>query len=150
MPDKTSNIDSRNIESGNPIPCENYCDQPYVVVLPSGTWLCVMTTGAGLESKPGQHIVSTTSDDYGATWSPLIDVESADDFMSSWATPLLVPGGRVYAFYNYNFDGKASQTGGWLTYRYTDDGGLSWSPERYRVPMRITERDRTNDSSGEY
>ncbi|MBT3273110.1 MAG: hypothetical protein HN368_08160 [Spirochaetales bacterium] len=141
---------SRNIESGNLIPCENYCDQPYIVVLPSGAWLCVMTTGSGLESKPGQHIVSTTSSDYGVSWSELIDVESADDFMSSWATPLLVPGGRVYAFYNYNFDGKASQTGGWLVYRYTDDGGLTWSSRRHRVPMRITERDRTNDSSGEY
>jgi hypothetical protein len=141
-------MDFRNIENGSIIPCENYCDQPYTVVLPSGNWLCVMTTGPGLESKTGQHVVATISEDRGATWSELIDIEPSCDKMTSWATSLLVPGGRVYAIYCYDFDGKSSSVGGWLVYRYTDDGGRTWSRSRYRIPIRETKRDRTNDVGG--
>jgi len=39
--------DPRNIRTGHVIPDEGYCDQPYVVVLDDGTWLCTMTTGPG-------------------------------------------------------------------------------------------------------
>jgi len=45
-----------NIATGHEIPSEGYCDQPYVVKLPDGTWLCVMTTGAGEEGHHDQHI----------------------------------------------------------------------------------------------
>jgi hypothetical protein len=36
-----------DIATGAEIPSEGYCDQPYVVKLPDGTWLCTMTTGKG-------------------------------------------------------------------------------------------------------
>jgi hypothetical protein len=71
--------------------------------------------------------------------------------------PLLTPSGRVYAFYNYNGDristlGKRKNirddTFGWYVYKYTDDGGRTWSKRRYRLPVRVTACDRTNDWKG--
>ena len=69
--------DSRNITSGFEIPKEGYVDQPYIVVTNDGNWLCVLTTGRGVEGEPGQHIVATISRDKGRTWSPLSDIEPA-------------------------------------------------------------------------
>ncbi len=140
--------DFRNVELGRPIPKENYCDQPYVVKTRDGAWLCVLTTGPGLESRKGQHVVATISSDRGETWSPLIDIEPASDHMSSWVTPLIVPGGRVYAFYCYDHDLQSAPHGGWMAYRYSDDSGRSWS-QRHRVPLRLTRKDRENISGGE-
>jgi len=55
--------DLRNIKTGLPIPKEGYVDQPYVVVTNDGNWLCVLTTGSGVEGEPGQHVVATISSD---------------------------------------------------------------------------------------
>lgn len=148
--------DWRNVAAGLPIPDEGYCDQPYVVITRDGAWLCVMTTGPGREGQRGQHVVSTTSKDRGRTWSKPVDIEPSNGPEASWATPLVTPAGRVYVFYDYNGDGVDSLRGkparadmlGWYVYRYSDDGGLSWSDDRYRVPVRETACDRTNDWSG--
>ena len=142
--------DPRNIGTGTEIPKENYVDQPYIVVTDDGNWLCALTTGPGLESHGGQHVVATISADKGHSWSELIDIESATERMSSWVTPLVVLGGRVYAFYDYDYDGRATQHGGWLCFRFSDDNGRTWSGQRYRVPLRITRRDLTNDCGGEH
>jgi len=139
--------DRRNVETGLPIPKENYCDQPYVVKTRDGAWLCVLTTGPGLESRDGQHVVATISSDHGKSWTPLIDIEPASEHISSWVTPLIVPGGRVYAFYCYDADLESRPHGGWMAYRYSDDNGRTWS-ERHCVPMRNTRRDRENASGG--
>jgi len=141
-------LDTRNVETGYEIPKENYCDQPYIVITQDGNWLCVLTTGPGLESQAGQHVVATISTDKGRTWSPLIDIEPGTGQMASWVTPLIVPSGRVYAFYDYNHDGESSQHGGWFVFRYSDDHGRTWSPRRYRVPMRVTRQDRENITGG--
>ncbi len=58
-----------DITTGCDIPSEGYCDQPYVVALTDGTWLCTMTTGTGHEGQTGQHIVSCRSRDRGKTIS---------------------------------------------------------------------------------
>src|SRR5271166_3683973 len=87
--------DVRNIRFGSPIPKEGYVDQPYIVITRDGSWLCVLTTGRGVEGEPGQHIVATISRDKGATWSPLIDIEPATGPEASWVMPLITPSGRV-------------------------------------------------------
>ena len=152
--------DPRNITTGLTIPDEGYCDQPYVVILPDRTWLCVMTTGNGVEGEPGQHIVSIRSKDQGRTWSPFVDIEPATGPEASWVMPLLTPSGRVYVFYTYNKDnlrsvrsnsekiGRRVDTMGAYMFKYSDDGGLSWSKERYEIPMRNMRIDRENDYSG--
>ncbi|HOD82854.1 MAG: hypothetical protein BWX88_04433 [Planctomycetes bacterium ADurb.Bin126] len=151
--------DPRHIEAGLRIPDEGYCDQPYVAITKDGNWLCVLTTGKGSEGQSGQHVVATISKDQGKTWGPLTDIEPADGPEASWAVPLVVPGGRVYAFYTYNGDridrlpgreGKIrADTLGWYCYRFSDDGGRTWSKDRFRIPLRVTACDRANQWKGE-
>ena len=145
-------MDPRDITAGYEIPSENYADQPYVVITRDGNWLCVLTTGPSTESQGGQHVVATISTDKGRSWSDLIPIEpgleSNDWHMTSWVTALVVPDGRVYAFYDYRYDDTCTQHGGWLCYRYSDDNGHTWSEQRYRVPMRLTKRDRENVTGG--
>ena len=148
---------SRNVEHGLKIPDEGYCDQPYIVVTDDGNWVCVLTTGRGVEGQRGQHVVSTISTDQGRSWSELVDIEPADGPEASWAVPLVTPGGRIYAFYTYNGDKIDSLNGrpirtdvlGWYAYKYSDDGGRSWSAQRRRLPLPLTACDRTNDWQGE-
>ncbi len=157
--DSTAADDPRNALFGSVIPDEGYCDQPYVVVTKDGNWLCTLTTGAGHEGTKGQHVVSTISTDKGNTWSGLVDIEPSSGPEASWVTPLIVPGGRVYAFYTYNGDKihalpgeeKSCRTDmlGWYCFKYSDDGGQSWSAERYRLPMPVTACDLANDWGGE-
>ena len=152
--------DPRNIVAGYAIPKEGYCDQPYVVVTKDGNWVCLLTTGPGKESQNYQHVVATISKDQGKTWCKLIDIEpgNAPGYrMASWVIPLITPSGRVYAFYDYDGDGiKKMPSGksvrpcvlGWYCYRYSDDNGHTWSKERYRLPVRVTEVDRQNEWRG--
>ena len=53
--------DMRNITTGSILPDENYADQLYVVIANNGNWVCVLTTGPGIEGDTRQHIVSTIS-----------------------------------------------------------------------------------------
>jgi hypothetical protein len=149
-------IDPRNIQAGFPIPVEGYCDQPYIVITRSGQWLCTLTTGPGKEGQFGQHVVATTSRDHGRTWSPLVDIEPSSGPEASWVVPLVVPSGRIYAFYTYNGDRVSTLGGkkiradmlGWYAYKCSDDEGRTWS-QRYRLPMRITACDRGNNWQGQ-
>lgn len=149
-----------DIETGWEISSEGYCDQPYVVKLKDGTWLCTMTTGKGHEGTQGQHIVATRSKDKGKTWSPLIDIEPADGPEASWAMPFLTPYGRVYVFYTYNEQNmreviadipgvrKRVDTLGQYAFKYSDDGGKTWSNQRWYIPVRKTEIDQRNPYQG--
>lgn len=144
------------IETGWEIPSEGYCDQPYVVKLPEGTWLCVMTTGRGREGDRGQHVVSTRSKDKGRSWSPLVDIEPATGPEASWVMPFLTARGRVYAFYTYNAKdmrtviggGKRVDTLGEYAFKFSDDGGLSWSADRWFIPVREAAIDQGNPYAG--
>ncbi len=154
--------DPRDIRNGSPIPDEGYCDQPYVVNTRDGHWLCLMTTGPGREGQTGQHIVATISHDQGKTWSNLIDIEPGDGPEASWVMPFLAPSGRVYAFYTYNAENlravprgnspevnKRVDTLGKYMFRYSDDGGRTWSRERFEIPMRPMRIDRENNVGGD-
>lgn len=149
--------DYRNIATGHPIFTNGYMDQPYVVVLQNGNWLCVFTTGAGKESHAGQHIVSMVSGDKGKTWSPPVDIEPSTGPAASWATPYITDFGRVYVFYSYNGDNINTLNGktithnselGWYCYKYSDDNGQTWS-KRYRLPLPKAPVDFKNDFKGE-
>jgi hypothetical protein len=153
--------DWRDIAHGWEIPRENYSDQPYIVITKKGEWLCVLTTGKGGEGATAQHIVSTISLDRGRTWSPLVDIEPSTGPEASWVMPLAVPSGRVYVFYTYNaenlrYDDQCNDpklarrvdTLGKYAMKYSDDGGRSWSAERYYLPMRLMRIDRENAHGG--
>ncbi len=148
--------DPRHISNGWNIPSEGYADQPYIVKTDDGAWLCVMTTGKGREGAGGQHVVSMRSKDRGRTWEKPVDIEPADGPEASYAVLLKVPTGRIYVFYNHNTDKVReikSETGesiqrvdslGHYVFKFTDDGGRSWSAQRYDVPVREFDCDRTN------
>ncbi len=149
--------DWRNIKTGNPIPKEGYVDQPYVVITNDGNWLCVLTTGSGVEGQPGQHVVSTISSDKGKTWTTLTDIEPVSGPEASWVMPLKIPSGRIYVFYTYNKDNLREVAGanspgqarrvdtlGYYAYKYSDDNGRTWSKDRYYIPMRLMRIDREN------
>jgi hypothetical protein len=76
--------------------------------------------------------------------------------------PLKVPGGRVYVFYTYNADnlravpaGNSEQinrrvdTLGKYVFKFSDDGGRTWSPDRFEIPLRKTRLDRENNTGGQ-
>jgi hypothetical protein len=147
--------DGRNITTGWEIPREGYCDQPYVVVLDDGTWLCLLTTGPGREGDTRQHIVATRSADQGRTWSAPVDVEPQGPPESSWVMPVATPYGRVYAVYVHNTDDLRQvrslggpiarvDTLGHYVFKFSDDGGRSWSDARYEIPVRAFAIDRAN------
>lgn len=154
--------DWRNISNAiSEIPNEGYCDQPYAIVNNAGEWVVCMTTGPGHEGDRGQHVVSTISKDKGKSWTPLVDIEPSDGPEASWATSLIIPSGRIYVFYTYNWkdmrkvlnaDGQyidRVDTLGKMMLKYSDDGGYSWSEKRYEVPIRNFEIDRENIYNGE-
>jgi hypothetical protein len=161
--------DKRNIKHGIEIPTETYADQPYVVHTHDGAWLCCLTTGAGREGQSGQHVVTARSTDRGRTWSAPVDVEPADGPEASYAVLLVAPpgtpqAGRVYCFYNHNTDNVreviADRSGypdgfcrrvdslGHFVFKVSDDGGRSWSAQRYEIPQRDFEIDRENPYGG--
>lgn len=156
--------DPRQLGHGLTIPSlAGYCDQPYVVRLPDGAWLCVMTTGEVEEGLQGQRIVAVRSTDRGRSWSAMVDIEPPDGREASWVMPFITPFGRVYAFYTFNRDNlrrMATDPGheycGWrvdtlgvYAYRWSDDGGRTWSSERGEVPLPEVALDRTNPYGGE-
>ena len=157
--------DWRNIVTGREIPTESYCDQPYLVETDDGAWLCVVTTGAGVEGQPGQHVVTMRSVDRGKAWSDPVDVEPADGPEASYAVLLKAPNGRVYCFYNHNTDNlrqaraddppyaggfyRRVDSLGYFVFKYSDDGGQTWSRERYPIPVREMEIDRQNPYGGD-
>ncbi|MEO0631604.1 MAG: sialidase family protein, partial [Planctomycetota bacterium] len=131
--------DWRDITTGLEVPSIGYADQPFVVTLNDGSWLCVLTTGPGEEGATGQHVVATRSSDRGETWSELVPIEqpsSERGLESSWAVPLHVADqgsaefGRVYAFYVFNGEPVLEvpnrkpdarlDTLGWYVYRFSD------------------------------
>jgi hypothetical protein len=152
--------DPRNLKHGSLIPSEGYSDQPYVIVTQDGTWLCVMTTGKGVEGAGGQHLIAIRSQDQGRTWSAPVDIEPASGPEASWGVPFKTPGGRVYVFYTYNKanlrevpQAKAARhrvdTLGVYAFRYSDDGGRTWSKERFEIPLHATAFDRENNFGGQ-
>ncbi len=156
--------DPRNIKSGLIIPDEGYSDQPYIVKTDDGAWLSVITTGTGQEGAGGQHVVSRRSMDRGTTWSEAVDIEPSNGPEASYAVLLKVPGGRVYVFYNHNTDNvrqviadkpaykdgfvKRVDSLGHFVFKYSDDGGRSWSGQRFDIPMRDFIIDKKNPYGG--
>ncbi len=156
--------DPRLIDTGRRIPGKRYCDQPYVVVNDDGSWMCVMTTGAGVEGERGQHVVATRSTDRGRTWSEPVALEPPDGPEASWAVPLRTAAGRIYVFYTFNAENlrevraddppypggvcRRVDSLGAFVYRFSDDGGRTWSARRWEIPVRAFSIDRENPYQG--
>ncbi|MGA2328891.1 MAG: exo-alpha-sialidase [Bryobacteraceae bacterium] len=112
--------DLRNIDTGLVIVRDAYADQPYVVVLDDGRWLCTVTLGPlGEGQGKGNRTMATVSADKGKTWSPPV---KANDV--TCGVPVKTRFGRVYAI-----------TGGYFA--WSDDAGRTWSEKRV-IPARLS------------
>jgi len=153
--------DSRLASSGARLPLtEGYADQPYVVILPDGSWLCLVTSANGHEGDSSQGVFSLRSEDHGKTWYPPVKLEPEGCPENSYAVGLVTLAGRLYAFYDFNTenlrevkteDGGALQrvdSLGDYVFRYSDDGGRTWSASRHTVPVREFACDRNNIYGG--
>ena len=158
-------VDLRDITTGSlvftqglPWP-EGYVDTTNAVVTKDGNWLCVFTTCEGEEGWSDQYVASCVSNDQGKSWSEPVAIEPPAGVKNSCNPVLLAtPSGRIYTFYDYNIDGITHLPDGtrmpqvyligWYGFRYSDDGGRTWSKDRYRIPIRLTEVDRNNDFGG--
>jgi Concanavalin A-like lectin/glucanases superfamily/BNR repeat-like domain len=156
--------DWRNIRNGNILLDGGYADQPYIMKTDDGAWLAATTVGAGVEGASGEHVVAQRSTDLGKTWTRPLDIEPATGPEAAYSVLLKVPYGRIYVFYNYNADNvrqiiadkTVSKSGyvsrvdsqGHFVFKYSDDGGRTWSPKRYEVPQRSFEVDRNNPYGG--
>lgn len=158
------NYDWRLVDNGRPIPAQSYADQPYIVKTDDNAWLCVLTTGTGKEGEPGQHVVAIRSTDQGKTWTAPVPLESPHGPHSSYGVPLKTPSGRIYCFYNHNTDNidkvladptcypdgytRRTDSLGYFVFKYSDDHGRTWSPQRYPIDVREMEIDRQNPYGG--
>jgi hypothetical protein len=154
--------DRRNISLGRVISTDGYCDQPYLLLLKNGVWLCVLTTCSTREGGQDQTVSVLRSEDRGKTWVLLGHLEPPGGPIASWGMPFLASSGRIYVFYNYNIDNLTSvptdpgyerlstrlDTQGALVFRYSDDGGFTWSSERHRIPIRNFAIDLANPLQG--
>lgn len=146
--------DWRNIENGHIIPTEagGYCDQPSLLELQDGSWLCSVTTSDGHEGSTAQYVGVTRSFDKGKTWSGLKRLEAMEDgqyWESSYSKLTMAPDGTVFCFYCYNDMHILPKDAGVgrvdmgiaFCYRYSRDNGESWS-DRKTVAIRDTKVDR--------
>ena len=153
--------DSRLSACGTRLPLqEGYADQPYIVVLPDGLWVCLVTSADGHEGDASQGVFSLRSADQGRTWSNPVRLELAGSPENSYAVGVVTSAGRVYAFYNFNTanlrEVKTENGGvfqrvdslGDYVFRYSDDGGQTWSKDRFTVPVREFACDRNNVYGG--
>jgi hypothetical protein len=160
---KIVNNDFRYVKNGLEIITDTYADQPYLIKADDGAWVCSVTICTGREGEPGQHVVILRSFDQGKTWSTPMGVESPDSPENSYSVLLKVDK-RIYCFYNHNtdnircafgdpafvLDGKFTRVDslGYYVYKFSDDSGVTWSKERYTIPMRLTDVDRKNPYEG--
>ena len=155
------NGDWRNAENGFIIPTENYSDQPYIVKTDDGAWLCCVTTGSGSEGEYGQHVLTLRSTDRGKSWHDAVKVEPDCPYENSYAVMLKAPSGRIFVFYDHNTDNvrEALSSGGrrpvkrvdslgHFVFKYSDDGGRSWSKRRFDIPLRRFKCDLENVYGG--
>lgn len=153
--------DWRLLSAGRVIPSGgSYADQPYLVRTRQGGWLCVVTTAQGREGSSTQTVAVTRTTDQGATWSAPAPLERPGGPEASYAVPYRTSYGRIYCFYNYNRDNvrevKREDSGvytrvdslGSYVFRYSDDDGVTWSSQRYEIPIREFKVDRENVYGG--
>ena len=142
------NNDSRYINNGIEIPTAGgYADQPSIVALSDGTFVCATTTGTGEEGAAGEYVSVMRSLDGGKTWSEGTLLEDLE-WESAYAVLVADRFDRIYCLYNYNldhykkgeFESHRFDMGGTYCMKYSDDKGLSWS-ERIIVDVGFTELD---------
>ena len=134
-----------------------YYDQPQIVRHPSGTWVCVLT-GASKEGDPEENVYVTRSSSSGQTWETPRPIEPfhSGGPPAAWVNPILTRSGRIYAYYTYDEQNHTHLPGstkvrdrtdmlGSQVFRYSDDAGVTFSDQRFTIPIDSKAIDRRNE-----
>lgn len=140
--------DARNLERALMFEGVENCGPPFVTVNRAGHWIGFMRTASECENRKERQLVSFVSKDKGRSWSAPSVIEAGGLPEAAWVNGLVTPFGRMYAFYGYCGDDHQSPAS-CMVYRHSDDDGLTWSKERHRVPLRVTEIDQQNQWEGD-
>lgn len=141
-----------------------YLDQPQCAIWTppspgkSSRWVCTIARNSKGEGNPGEHSEILYSEDKGVTWTTGIRLEAEGTPTNSYGNIGLTDFGRLYVIYDMNLknvttfpDGKPFTRDdelGYHVWRYSDDGGSTWSQDRYTIPVRNTAVDRNNTFNG--
>ena len=104
------------------------------------------------EGSPGEHMISMRSSDHGLSWGPFVTLEPYSNTttgqVSAYGSVLARPdGSRVFAVWIQNVDDVANLPGqspsagfradmlGEFVWKYSDDGGTTWSARHYPIPV---------------
>ena len=149
-------LDSRNVFNTHTVLSAGYTDQPYCTKSSSSRISCVVTISNAGEGSFGEHVVSIFSDDSGVTWSGPHTIELPDGVQNGLpnAYAIVVRSleksihqefSRIFAIYNLNskniskptVSGRNDEMGNFFV-RYSDDGSLTWSQDRWLIPYPDT------------
>eukprot|EP00746_Dinoflagellata_sp_MGD_P058164 gnl/MRDRNA2_/MRDRNA2_24943_c0_seq1.p1 gnl/MRDRNA2_/MRDRNA2_24943_c0~~gnl/MRDRNA2_/MRDRNA2_24943_c0_seq1.p1 ORF type:complete len:544 (+),score=85.90 gnl/MRDRNA2_/MRDRNA2_24943_c0_seq1:140-1771(+) len=156
-------VDTRNVLAGDPIGTmtSGYADQPMVLVRTDGAWLCSATHNPSHEGGNGEAVYTTISKDQGKTWSATLPLEgqSTEQYAYSTLFQSNLPSRRIYVIYVQNYQNittdpvthkklpREDMMGGFFL-KYSDDGGNSWSKQKWQIPVRKTSIDVHNEWNG--
>ena len=155
--------DWRFLPNGRLMLQDQYLDQPQCAVWapppPSNKrWVCTIARNSAPEGNFGEHSEVLYSEDAGATWVSGMRLEAEGSCTNSYGNIGLTDFGRLYVIYNMNLrnvthlpSGKPITRDdelGFMVWRYSDDGGSTWSQDRHTIPLRSTAVDRNNSFNG--
>jgi hypothetical protein len=153
--------DPRHILAGTTIAdSKPYYDQPQIVRHPSGVWVCVLT-GAAKEGDPEENVYVTRSTNSGRSWDAprAIEPHRVGGPPAAWVNPIMTRSGRIYAYYTYNTRNLTHLPGskhvrdrtdmlGQQVFRYSDDVGVTFSSQRFTIPIATKSIDVHNEFNG--
>lgn len=166
----THRSDPRDLKSGRTIGDRNgYYDSQNIVVTGEPTapvYSVILHHSENREGGPGLRLLSTVSTDGGRVWSEPIAVDSPERqshdgyqfvhrnadgterilLLYGWNPGSQYPAGADPALTPLKRTDMQLDEGYWL--KVSDDGGRTWSAERYLVPVRRTAIDRRNPWGG--
>ena len=121
-------------------------------------WVCTIARNSHPEGNHGEHSEVLWSADRGATWTTGIRLEAPGAPTNSYGNILATDAGRLVVVYNQNLRNVSrfpsgqpftrDDEMGFMVWRYSDDGGDTWSAQRLVGPLRNTSVDRSNSFHG--
>jgi len=153
--------DWRFLPNGFLMLVDSYLDQPQCAVWTppppaKKRWVCTIARNSHPEGNIGEHSEILYSEDAGATWTTGIRLEAEGTPTNSYGNIGQTGFGRLFVVYDMNLRnitpppplGHRDDELGFHVWRYSDDGGSSWSPDRYIIPVNNTSIDRNNTFHG--
>ncbi len=140
--------DPRKVSNGLCVDVFASCRQICFLVNKDGNWLGLAIADTGHGKTASGRVVSALSKDKGRSWSLPVTIDEGNMPDEPWVNGLVTPFGRVYAFYGIcGNDGKKAEhkaSSSRIAYRYSDDGGISWSEKQYMVGFQAKENGQQN------